>query len=255
MDTRLLASLLDATILNPTATTGEIQSLFEFAVNAGCQVCVNESRLGQLVTLANSLPEGNHRPRISSVIGFPLGSTTTGIKVHSARSVLAVGADEIDMVANVAWLKEKDYDGYHDDIAAVADVVAEFNAANNCDRVLKVIIETCYLNDDEKRRAAATISSISREHDLPMFVKTSTGFGTPPEGIAKGATVEDVLLLRQEAGPYHPQNNRVGIKASGGVKTREDVLNMIAAATKTNSSEISLNSVRIGTSSAELILK
>jgi len=249
-----LAPLLDSTILAPTATETELAALLEHAVAAGCQICVNESRLGMLVKLREKLPAEAHRPLISSVIGFPLGATTTGIKVHAARTVLSVGADEIDMVANTGLLKDKDYQRYEDDIRGVADAIADLNAASGKRRVLKVIIETCYLTQDEKRRAAATVAHISRELNLDVFVKTSTGFGSPPEGVAKGATIEDVALLRKECGPYHARTNRVGIKASGGVKDRQGALAMIEAACALNSSHTNHLAVRIGTSSAATIL-
>jgi len=249
-----LAALLDSTILAPTATEPELAQLLAHAVSAGCQICVNESRLGTLVKLCENLPEDSHRPLISSVIGFPLGSTTTGIKVHSARTVLSVGADEIDMVANIGFLKDQNYQRYEDDIHAVADAVADLNAASGKRHVLKVIIETCYLTQDEKRRAAATVANISRELNLDVFVKTSTGFGTPAEGVAKGATIEDVALLRKECGPYNERTNRVGIKASGGVKDRAGALAMIEAACALNSSRTNHLAVRIGTSSAASIL-
>lgn len=249
-----LAPLLDSTLLHPAASEEDIIALVDHAIAGGCQVCVNESRLGQVISRIKDIPQDIHHPRVSSVIGFPLGATTTGMKVHSAKTVLSVGADEIDMVANAGWLKEGSIEKYREDILKVAGVCAEFNAAHNQQRVLKVIIETCYFSGDEKRRAAGIIAGISRELTLPMFVKTSTGFGSPPEGVAKGATVEDVALLRKECGPYHPKSNMVGIKASGGIKSVQDCQKMISAACSLNAGEITPLAARIGTSSAAAIL-
>jgi deoxyribose-phosphate aldolase len=141
-----------------------------------------------------------------TVIGFPLGATTTAVKATEARKALREGAREVDMVINIGALKSGDYDLVRDDIAKVAE------AAHEVGGLCKVILETALLTDEEKVIA----SSIAKEAKAD-FVKTSTGFGPG------GATVYDVALMRETVGPD------MGVKASGGVRTVEDVEDMIAA--------------------------
>jgi deoxyribose-phosphate aldolase len=140
------------------------------------------------------------------VVGFPLGATPPAIKATEARRALRDGAEEIDMVINVGALKSGDYDGVASDIAGVADACREAGA------VCKVIIEAALLSDEEK-----VIASRLAKLGKADYVKTSTGFGPG------GATVYDVALMREAVGP------EMGVKASGGIRTREEAKQMVEA--------------------------
>jgi deoxyribose-phosphate aldolase len=144
--------------------------------------------------------------KVASVIGFPFGAMPPEVKALEARRALRDGARELDMVINIGALKSGDLALVHDDVAKVADACREAGA------VLKVIIETAYLTDEEK-----VIASDIAKRAKATFVKTSTGYGPG------GATVQDVLLMRETVGPD------MGVKASGGIRTRADIQDMIAA--------------------------
>lgn len=197
-----LAKYIDHTLLKPEATADDIDQIcaeareYQFA-----SVCVNPTWVRRVAT--NLKGSG---VVTTAVIGFPLGANTTAIKAMEARRALRDGAREIDMVINVGALKSKMYDVVKEDIAQVAD------AAHEVGGLCKAILETALLTDEEKVLA----SSIAKEAKAD-FVKTSTGFG------AGGATIYDVALMRETVGP------EMGVKASGGVRTLEDVEDMIAA--------------------------
>jgi deoxyribose-phosphate aldolase len=159
--------------------------------------------------------------RVCTVIGFPLGANETRTKVAEAELALAQGAKELDMVQNIGALRSRDDQRVFTDIAELADIAHASGA------ILKVILETSLLTDEEKERACRI--AIDAKAD---FVKTSTGFSTA------GATVEDVTLMRRIVG------NRLGVKASGGVRTLAALRNMVNAGAN-----------RIGTSSGVSILK
>ena len=144
--------------------------------------------------------------KVCTVIGFPLGATTTAVKAYETRQAIDDGATEIDMVINIGALKSGDLDAVQADIGAVVD------AAHAAGALVKVIIETALLSDDEKVTACRLAQAAGAE-----FVKTSTGFGPG------GAKVEDVALMRRVVGP------EMGVKASGGVRNYADVQAMIAA--------------------------
>lgn len=193
-----LSKYIDHTLLKPTASASDIQILCDEAIqNNFFAVCVN----GCYVSLCKILLASTNI-QIASVIGFPLGASSTLSKVQEAIYATKDGADEIDMVLNIAWLKDKKYALVKDEIAAVK------NAIGN--KILKVIIETCYLTDDEKKRATELIMEANAD-----FVKTSTGFGT------NGATLEDVALIKSIT------NNTIQIKASGGIRDAETALKYI----------------------------
>lgn len=255
-----LARLLDSTLLAPEAPASAIDVLVDEAVNLGAHVCVNESRLERAVSRLESHKVARSRPTFTStVIGFPLGACTTEIKVFSARCVLELGADEIDMVANTGLLKDGDKAGYKDDIEAVATVVSGFNQASGARRGLKVIIECCHLSNSEKEYAAATVADIGLKHRIPIFVKTSTGFGKPTAGKPAGATIDDVLLVRKTVGEYHPEDNPVGVKPAGGIKTAASAVGYVIAAGGVDSNLDLVGNphfaVRIGTSSVSAIMR
>ena len=211
----MLNKYIDHTLLKPAATKADIETLCnEAREHDFMSVCVNASR----VALCRALLEGSD-VKVCTVVGFPLGATTTATKVFEAEEAIANGATEIDMVINIGALKSGDLDYVKADIAAVNKAVQGRGA------LLKVIIETCLLTDEEKVQVCAICKEIGVN-----FVKTSTGFSTG------GATVEDVALMRKTVGAD------IGVKASGGVKNADDANKMIAAGAN-----------RLGTSSGVLI--
>ena len=197
-----LARYIDHTLLRPDSTAAEIDKLCDEAMEYQfASVCINPT----WVKRAASRLRGSGVVTCT-VIGFPLGANTTAIKAMEARRALREGAREVDMVLNVGALKSGEYEQVREDIAQVAE------AAHEVGGLCKVILETALLTDEEKVIA----SSLSKEAKAD-FVKTSTGFGSG------GATVYDVALMRETVGPD------MGVKASGGVRTLEDVEDMIAA--------------------------
>ena len=195
-----LAKVIDHTLLKPTATRDQIETLCREAAEHGfCSVCVNP----YWVPLAAKMLKGTG-VKTCTVIGFPLGANTTEVKVFEAKTALENGADELDMVINIGALKSKDYDTVLQDIRALRALGDNF--------VLKVIIETSELTDEEKVKACELAAEPKAD-----FVNTSTGF-------TKGwATVHDVALMKKSI-PAGMQ-----VKASGGVRTREDAEAMLAA--------------------------
>lgn len=195
-----LAKVIDHTLLKPTATREQIETLCREAAEHGfCSVCVNP----YWVPLAAKMLKGTG-VKTCTVIGFPLGANTTEVKVFEAKTALENGADELDMVINIGALKSKDYDTVLQDIRALRALGDKF--------VLKVIIETSELTDEEKVKACELAAEAKAD-----FVKTSTGF------TKGGATVHDVALMKKSI-PAGMQ-----VKASGGVRTREDAEAMLAA--------------------------
>lgn len=195
-----LAKVIDHTLLKPTATREQIETLCREAAEHGfCSVCVNP----YWVPLAAKMLKGTG-VKTCTVIGFPLGANTTEVKGFEAKTALENGADELDMVINIGALKSKDYDTVLQDIRALRALGDNF--------VLKVIIETSELTDEEKVKACELAAEAKAD-----FVKTSTGF------TKGGATVHDVALMKKSI-PAGMQ-----VKASGGVRTREDAEAMLAA--------------------------
>lgn len=205
-----IVSYIDHTILAADATRADIERICAEAVKYHFKsVCVNPIWVS---TVTEALAGSG--VLTCSVIGFPFGATTTASKVFEARGAIADGAKEIDMVINIAAAKAGDETGLIADISAIADAVHEGGA------ILKVIIETSLLTDEEK--VLACRASVAAGAD---FVKTSTGFA------GGGATLEDVALMRATVGPD------LGVKASGGVRSLETARAMIAAgATRLGSS-------------------
>ena len=212
-----LATYMDHTLLKPEATAADIDRIVAEARQYGtASVCVNPYWVARVAAgLAGS------GVKTCTVIGFPLGATSTASKVAETRDATAHGAQEIDMVINIGELKADNDDAVRSDISAVA------NAAHEAGALLKVIIETCLLSDEEKRRACKL--SVAGGAD---FVKTSTGFSTG------GATTSDITLMRETVGP------ELGVKASGGIRTREAAEAMIEA-----------GATRLGISAAVSILE
>jgi deoxyribose-phosphate aldolase len=197
-----LAGFIDHTLLKPEATATEVDRMCDEAMEFGfASVCVNPA-------WARRVAERLRGSGVVTccVVGFPLGATLPEVKALEARRAIRDGAREIDMVMNVGALKSGDHELVARDIAGVADACREAGA------ICKVIIEAALLEDEEKV-IASRIARDSKAH----FVKTSTGFGPG------GATVYDVALMREAVGPD------MGVKASGGIRSADDVKQMIAA--------------------------
>lgn len=207
--------LIDHTILKPDATIDDIRRLcIEAKEYNFYSVCVNSAYVN---VAYNFLLHSN--VKVCSVVGFPLGAMIKEAKAYEAKFAIDSGADEIDMVMNIGLLKSNKIDLFERDIKKVRETC---HAA-----VLKVIIETCLLTDKEKILAC----QIAKEYGAD-FVKTSTGFSTG------GATEHDIELMRKTVG------DKMGVKASGGIKTYEDAIRMINAGAN-----------RLGTSSGIAIIK
>ena len=197
-----MASKIDHTLLKPEATREEISQLcFEARKYSFASVCINPTH----VKLCKSLLRGSS-VKVCTVIGFPLGATTPEVKVFETRQAIEEGAEEVDMVINIGGLKDKNYELVARDIRGVV------KEAHSHDVLVKVIIETALLTDEEKKIACLLVKEAGAD-----YVKTSTGFSKA------GATVEDVALMRRTVGPL------LGVKAAGGVRTREDFEKMVSA--------------------------
>lgn len=212
MDNSEIFPFIDHTLLKATATEEQIRQLCEEALlYHTASVCIPAS----YVKLArDNFPTLN----ICTVIGFPLGYSTTAVKCFEAKNAIRDGADEIDMVIDLGWVKDRKFLEVQREIADVKAVCGN--------KILKVIIETCYLTEEEKIELCKCVTNAKAD-----FIKTSTGFGTD------GAKIEDIRLFKQHIG------DGVRIKAAGGVKTRSDL-------------EMFINEgcARIGTSSAVALL-
>jgi deoxyribose-phosphate aldolase len=197
-----IAALIDHTLLRPDATAADVRKLCEEARQYSfASVCVNP----YWVPLAAAALAGSS-VKVCTVVGFPLGANTTAIKVAETKEAVQAGAREIDMVLNIGELRGGNNDAVRQDIQAVTEAAHQGNA------IVKVIIETALL-DDQQKAVACTLSKSAGAD----FVKTSTGFST------HGATAQDVALMRATVGP------EIGVKASGGIRTLEDLKNMVAA--------------------------
>jgi len=197
-----LAHLIDHTLLKPEASQDQIAQLcFEARKFRFASVCVNTTH----VKLCAALLQGSGVP-VCATISFPLGAMPTEVKVFEAQQAIRDGAAELDMVINIGALKSHDYDLVQGDIASVA------RACHASRALLKAILETALLTDEEKAMACRLAKAAGAD-----FVKTSTGFGPA------GATPEDVALMRRVVGPS------MGVKAAGGIRTYADVQKMIAA--------------------------
>ena len=196
-----IAQMIDHTVLKAFSTREDVIKVCKEAKEYGFfSVCINPTH----IELAKKELEGS-TVKVCTVIGFPLGANTSEVKAFETKDAIAKGAHEVDMVINIGALKDKEYDLVYNDIKAVVD-------AANKEALVKVIIETCYLTDEEKKIACEL--SVKAGAD---YVKTSTGFGTG------GSTPEDIKLMRDVVGP------NIGVKASGGVRTTEDAIKVIDA--------------------------
>ena len=193
-----LNSYIDHTNLKPEAQIDEIKTLVDEAVaNDFYSVCVNS-------TYVKDIKAYNEDVRIAAVVGFPLGAMATRAKAYEAKCAVEDGASEIDMVIPIGRLKDKDYNYVLEDIRACKEAIGE--------KILKVIIETCLLTDEEKIKACELAKEAGAD-----FVKTSTGFSTG------GALASDVSLMKKTVG------DSLEVKASGGIHTRKEAMEMIEA--------------------------
>lgn len=213
METKEMLQYIDHTLLKPVCTWDEIETLCKEALSYHtASVCIPPSYVKRArEAFGPELP-------ICTVIGFPLGYNPAEAKVCEARTVLRDGADELDMVINLGDVKNRDFEKVYEEIRALRETAGS--------RILKVIVETCYLTRDEKIRLCEIVTKAGAD-----YIKTSTGFGTA------GATMEDILLFKEHIG------SSVKIKAAGGIRTREDLEAFIQAGCS-----------RIGTSSAVKLL-
>lgn len=205
---------VDHTLLRPTATLSEVEALVEEAIlYKTASVCIPPMFVKPV--------KAKYKQDISicTVIGFPLGYASMEAKIFETKQALLDGADEIDMVIPLGLVKAQEFDCIEQEIRQIKEVCAN--------RILKVIVETCYLNETEKVKIAQVVTTGGAD-----FIKTSTGFGTG------GATVADVELLKQAVGP------KVAVKAAGGLRTIEDLAAMLKA-----------GATRLGASAAVGLLK
>ncbi len=213
MDKNKFLSMVDHTILKADATKEQINKVLEFAKHNHCaSVCINP----YYVKYAKEYLKGVD-VKVCTVIGFPLGQNTMDVKIYEAKDAEKNNADEIDMVINIAALKDKNYDYVYNEIKNIKD---------STKLVLKVIIETAYLTDEEKEKVCEICKKVGVD-----FVKTSTGFAPT------GAKVSDVKLMKRVVGD-------IKVKAAGGIKTKNDIIELYNAGAE-----------RFGISKTEDILK
>ena len=197
-----IAGMTDHTLLKPQATQKDIVALcHEAQQHKFATVCVNPTYVQTAAKLLHGTGIG-----VAAVVGFPLGATFTETKVQEVLMVKAYGGKEVDMVINVGWAKSGNW------AAVEQDIVRVVQAAHGCGLLIKVIIETCVLTEDEKKTVAEIVKRAGAD-----YIKTSTGFA------GGGATVEDVRNLKAWVG------KDVKVKASGGIRTREFALELIQA--------------------------
>lgn len=199
MNTINIAQYIDYTLLKPTATFADIEKLCQEALSYHFfSVCVNSSYISYAKNLLKESPT-----KLCSVVGFPLGAMSPLAKANEATIALEEGADEIDMVMNIGWFLSGQIHKVLEEVSQIKKIIGN--------KVLKLIIETCYLSEAQKRLACQMGVDAGAD-----FIKTSTGFGTG------GATLSDVRLMKEVVG------NQALIKASGGIRTREVALEYLA---------------------------
>ena len=214
MEIKDILKYVDHTLLKQESTWEQMKVICDDAIKfSTASVCVPPSFVKECKAYCGD------KMKICTVIGFPNGYNTTATKVFETEDALKNGADEIDMVINIGWAKEKKFDLIKEEIKAIKNACG--------DKILKVIIETCYLTKEE----IVIMTNICNEVGAD-FIKTSTGFGT------SGATIEDVKLMNEN------KNDKLQIKASGGIKTYQDTMNFIDNGAK-----------RIGTSNGITIME
>lgn len=192
--------MIDHTVLKADTPLETVKRICDEAMEYGfASVCINPCHVAYC---ADYLKDSD--VNVCTVIGFPLGANTSAVKAFETKDAIANGADEIDMVMNIGALKDKNYDLVRDDVKAVVE------AANGT--LVKVILETCLLTEDEIKKACELCVEAKAD-----YVKTSTGFST------RGATIEDVRIMKEAV------HGKAKVKASGGVRTPEDMVKIVAA--------------------------
>ena len=201
-----ILSKVDHTLLSQGATWEQIKSICDDGIKYGtASVCIPASYVKRASEYVASVEKDNSkRLKICTVIGFPNGYSTTDVKVFETENAIMNGADEIDMVINIGWVKDGLFDEVEKEIKAIKKACGT--------RILKVIIETCLLTDDEKKEMCRVVTGSGAD-----FIKTSTGFA------GGGATFEDVKLFKENVG------EQVKIKAAGGIRTAKDAKEFIEA--------------------------
>ena len=214
MDRKDILKTVDHTLLTQTATWEEIRGILDDGIKyQTASACIPAAYVKQAAEYVDG------RLPICTVIGFPNGYSTTAVKVFETKDAIANGAEEIDMVVNIGWVKDGKYQEIEDEIRQIHEACGG--------KILKVIIETCLLTEEEKIRLCQCVTQAGAD-----FIKTSTGFGTA------GATMDDIRLFKKHIGEH------VRIKAAGGIKTREALEGYLAEGCS-----------RIGTSSAVALLE
>lgn len=199
MNKEAIYGLIDHTLLKATSTWEQIQAICEESIRYHtASICIPPSFIKQVHEAYGE------KINICTVIGFPLGYNITDVKVYEVKKAIEDGANEVDMVINIGWAKEHKWELVEGEIRALKEAAGE--------KILKVIIETCYLTDEEKIELCGCVTRAGAD-----FIKTSTGFGTA------GATLHDVELFTKHVGP------NVRVKAAGGMKTREDIYAFVEA--------------------------
>ena len=197
MELEEILKKVDHTLLSQTATLEEIKQICDDGIKYDtASVCIPASFVKQVKDYVGD------RIKICTVIGFPNGYSTTAVKVFETQDAIDNGADEIDMVINIGWLKDKRYDDITNEIKAIKEACGK--------KLLKVIIETCLLSDDEKIKMCEIVTAAGAD-----YIKTSTGFSTA------GATFDDIKLFKEHVG------EQVKIKAAGGIKSIDDAIKFI----------------------------
>lgn len=199
MEYQGLLSKVDHTLLSQTATWEEIKNICDEAVKyKTASVCIPPSYVKRAKEYVGD------RMAVCTVVGFPNGYQTTETKAYETSDAVKQGADEIDMVINLGWVKEKQYNLLEEEIRTLKEICKE--------KVLKVIIETCLLTDEEKKKMCTIVTDAGAD-----YIKTSTGFST------SGATLEDIMLFREHVGAG------VRVKAAGGISSVEDAEKFVEA--------------------------
>ena len=199
MNKEAIYGIIDHTLLKATSTWEQIKVICEESIQyKTASICIPPSFVKQ------AHEAYGNKINICTVIGFPLGYNTTAVKAFEVKEAIKEGANEVDMVINIGWAKEHKWDLIENEIKTLKEAAGE--------KILKVIIETCYLTDEEKIELCGCVTRAGAD-----FIKTSTGFGTA------GATLHDVELFAKHVGP------KVRIKAAGGMKTKEDIYAFVEA--------------------------
>ena len=210
MNTAEILKHVDHTLLKPVATWEDIQKICDESIEYNtASICIPACYISRINE------KYGDKVNICTVVGFPVGYSTTEAKVLEAKQAIENGANEVDMVINISDVKNGDYDKVTAEIKAIKEAVG--------DKILKVIIETCFLTEEEKIAMCKCVTDAKAD-----YIKTSTGFGTA------GATIEDIKLFKQHIG------ENVKIKAAGGVKTVEDLEMFINEGCERTSSAINL---------------